>query len=306
MDAHKENTGRSLASKLKHRFMYALIFTGGRGLAYLFLYIVVLFYSLSPAVSAKSRAYITRRFQPKSKWDFFKHAYRLNLTFGRTLVDRAALGILGRTEVSSTEEERELCRRLLAEGKGLILLSAHAGCWQLAVNLLDFLPVKKHVLYYRSPKDNDKTVAEHSGRPAPFAFINPAGPLGGVVEMMAALQKGEALCAMADRVFGDEKNAVTASFLGGRIRVPYSFYRLAAATGAPITVMFFPWEGRGRFATRTAGVLRVPELGAARENYAAFAQQFVDALEEFCIQYPYQFFNYFDLWENAPYATDRR
>ncbi|WP_428081280.1 lysophospholipid acyltransferase family protein [Candidatus Avelusimicrobium alvi] len=306
MDAYKEHTGRSLASKVKHRFMYALIFTGGRSLAYLFLYIVALFYSLSPAVSAKSRAYIARRFKPKSKWAFFKHTYLLNLTFGRTLVDRAALGILGRTGVSSTEEERELCRKLLAEGKGLILLSAHAGCWQLAVNLLDFLPVKKNVLYYRNPKDNDKTVAEHAGRAAPFAYINPAGPLGGVVEMMASLQRGEVLCAMADRVFGDEKNAVSVSFLGGRIRVPYSFYRLAAATGAPAAVMFFPWEGKGRFSTRTCGVIRVPELGAARENYVPFAQQFVDALEEFVIQYPYQFFNYFDLWENAPYATDHR
>lgn len=306
MDAYKENTGRSLASKVKHRFMYALIFTGGRSLAYLFLYIVALFYSLSPAVCAKSRAYIARRFKPKNKWDFFKHTYRLNLTFGRTLIDRAALGILGRTGVSSTEEERQLCRNLLAEGKGLILLSAHAGCWQLAVNLLDFLPVNKHVLYYRNPKDNDKTVAEHSGGAAPFNYINPAGPLGGVVEMLAALQKGEALCAMADRVFGDEKNAVSVSFLGGRIRVPYSFYRLAAATGAPIAVMFFPWEGRGCFSTRTCGVIRVPERGAAKENYAVFAQQFVDELEEFCIQYPYQFFNYFDLWENVPYATDHR
>ena len=70
--------------------------------------------------------------------------------------------------------------------------------------------------------------------------------------------------------------------------------------------MFFPWEGKGRFSTRTCGVIRVPELGAARENYVPFAQQFVDALEEFVIQYPYQFFNYFDLWENAPYATDHR
>lgn len=300
MNASKETTGRSIGSKLKHRFMYALICIGGRRLAYAFLYIVVFFYSLSPAVSQKSRAYILRRFKPRSKREFFKHTYLLNLTFGQTLIDRAVLGILGRVSVRSTEEERQLCRDLCAPGKGLILLTAHCGAWHMAVNLIDFIPVKINVLYYKNPQDNDKTVAEHSGKDARFSFINPAGPLGGIMEMMAALERGEAVCAMADRVFGDPKNAVEADFLGGKIRVPYSFYRLSAATGAPVAAVFFPRLGPGEFSTWTAAHFSVPDLGPAKDAYARFAQQFVDALEEFCIKYPYQFFNYFDLWEESP------
>lgn len=280
--------------------MYALICIGGRRLAYAFLYIVVFFYSLSPAVSQKSRAYILRRFKPRSKREFFKHTYLLNLTFGQTLIDRAVLGILGRVSVRSTEEERQLCRDLCAPGKGLILLTAHCGAWHMAVNLIDFIPVKINVLYYKNPQDNDKTVAEHSGKDARFSFINPAGPLGGIMEMMAALERGEAVCAMADRVFGDPKNAVEADFLGGKIRVPYSFYRLSAAVGAPVAAVFFPRLGPGEFSTWTAAHFSVPDLGPAKDAYARFAQQFVDALEEFCIKYPYQFFNYFDLWEESP------
>lgn len=300
MNASKETTGRSIGSKLKHRFMYALIFMGGRRLAYAFLYIVAFFYSVSPAVSRKSRAYIMHRFKPRSKREFFKHTYLLNLTFGQTLIDRAALGILGKITVRSTEKERRLCRDLCAPGKGLILLTAHCGAWHAAVNLIDFIPVKINVLYYKNPKDNDKTVAEHSGKNANFSFINPAGPLGGIMEMMAALNRGEAVCAMADRVFGDPKNAVEADFLGGKIRVPYSFYRLAAATGAPVAAVFFPRVGAGEFATWTAVHFSVPDSGPAKDAYARFAQQFVDALNEFCIKYPYQFFNYFDLWEESP------
>lgn len=300
MNASKETTGRSIGSKLKHRFMYALICIGGRRLAYAFLYIVVFFYSLSPAVSQKSRAYILRRFKPRSKREFFKHTYLLNLTFGQTLIDRAVLGILGRVSVRSTEEERQLCRDLCAPGKGLILLTAHCGAWHMAVNLIDFIPVKINVLYYKNPQDNDKTVAEHSGKDARFSFINPAGPLGGIMEMMAALERGEAVCAMADRVFGDPKNAVEADFLGGKIRVPYSFYRLSAAVGAHVAAVFFPRLGPGEFSTWTAAHFSVPDLGPAKDAYARFAQQFVDALEEFCIKYPYQFFNYFDLWEESP------
>ncbi len=303
MQNTREQTGRSLAGKWRHAFIYGLIFIGGRSLAYLFLYPLVLVYTFLPSVRAKSRAYIMRRFSPTNCWSFFKHTYRLNLTFARTLVDRAALGILGTVQVSSTKEERELCQRLLAQKKGLILLSAHVGCWQMAVNLMQFLPGKKQVVYYRNPKDHDKTVSGH-GRLAPsFSFIDPSGPLGGVVEMISALQRGEIICAMGDRVFGAGKNAVPVQFLGGTIQVPYSFYRLSAITGAPIVVMFFPWLERGKFASCTKLTLQVLDEGPIKTNYVKYAQQFVDALASFCIQYPYQFFNYFDLW-SEPHATD--
>ena len=301
MHADNENMGRSMASRFKHRFVYGLIALGGRRLAYLFLYPVVWVYSLRPSVREKSRAYLTRRFAPKNGWELFKHTLRLNLTFGRTLVDRAALGILGSAQFSSDASARRLCEELLAQGKGLLLLTAHVGCWQSAVNCMQFLKRPMHILYYRNPHDHDKTVAEHSGHKAPFTIINPAGPLGGVPEMISALQRGEIVCAMADRVFGNADNSVPVQFLGGTVRVPYSFYRLAAVTGAPVVVAFFPWQGSGQLATWGLRTIAVQDRGPRAEHYTACAQQFMDALTQFCIKYPYQFFNYFDGWKQ--YAT---
>lgn len=299
-----QETGASIASQFKHKFIYFLIFVGGRGISYLFLYIVVFFYSISPLVYQKSKHYVKHRFHPKNRLEYFKHIYLLNLTFGKTLVDRAALGILNKVVVISTDEEREIVRNLLAEGKGLILLSAHVGCWQMAVNLIDFLDKPINLLYYKNPKDNDKMVSEHGNRKAPFKIINPSGLLGGIVDMMAALEKGEVVCAMADRVFGDENNSVSVSFLGGKIRVPYSFYKLASAMNSPILISFFPWLKKGTFGVAEMHIIRVNCNGKTKENYLQFAQEFVDALEQFCIKYPYQFFNYFDLWENNDAKTN--
>ena len=297
MSEIKEHTGRSTASRWKHRFVYALIALGGRTLAYGFLYILVFFYSVRGKFADKSRAYIMRRFAPKTKWEFFKHTYLLNLTFARTLVDRAAMGILGGEEVFCPPQVRQQCGDLIARKKGILLLSAHAGCWQMAVNAMVFLNVPLHVVYYRNPKDNDRLVSEHRGQKTPFSFINPAGPLGGVEEMMAALARGEAVWAMADRVFGNEKNAVEVDFLGGKIRVPYSFYRIAAVTGAPVLTAFFPWEKKGKFSAWIFPPFYVEDKGPSKAAYREQAQQFVDALAQFCIKYPYQFFNYYDLWE---------
>ena len=302
MDAAKE-TGRSLASKFQHRFMYALIKWGGRTLAYGFLYIVVLVYTLWPRVAARSRAYIVRRFKPQNKWQFFKHTYLLNLTFGRTLIDRAALGILGTEHTQATQQQYRVCEELLKKGKGVLLLTAHAGCWQMAVNLMGFLHTPLHVLYYHNPQDNDKSVSAHRHGAAPFHVINPLGPAGGMLEMLPALQAGHAVCAMADRVFGNEENSVEVSFFGEPVRVPYSFYRVAAVTGAPVAVFFIPWKGKGKLGVCGPRVIEVPDLGPQKENYTPYAQQFMDALEEFCIQYPYQLFNYFNMWESASCKT---
>jgi len=301
MNTHEEKTGRSIASRFKHRFVYALIAMGGRPLAYLFLYPLVLVYCLHKSVRDKSRAYIMRRFSPQTKWEFFKHTFRLNLTFGRTLVDRAAFGILGNTQFIFSPQGRQVCQELIKQNKGLLLLTAHVGCWQSAVNCLHFLEKHMHILYYHNPKDNDKTVAEHRGEKAPFTFINPAGPLGGVPEMMAALNRGEIVCAMADRVFGNPQNSVEVKFLGGKIHVPYSFYRLAAATGAPILIAFFPWQGSGKLSSWVLNPIHVQDKGPHKQHYQPYAQQFIDDLTQFCIKYPYQFFNYFDWWNE--YAT---
>lgn len=305
MNQFETNTGRSMASRFKHQFVYMLIAVGGRTLAYWFLYPLVLVYCLRKSVRDKSRAYIMRRFNPRTKQKFFKHTFLLNLTFARTLVDRAALGILGQTTFNYTPQTRQMCEELVQQGKGVLMLTAHVGCWQSAVNCMQFLKKPMHVLYYRNPKDNDKMVAEHHKAVAPFTLINPAGPLGGVPEMMSALQRGEIVCAMADRVFGNPKNCVEVPFLGGKVRVPYSFYRLSAVTGAPIIMAFFPWEGKGKLTGWVFPAFTVLDKGPHKEAYGPYAQQFMDALTQFCIKYPYQFFNYFDWWEDYATTNDK-
>lgn len=116
--------------------------------------------------------------------------------------------------------------------------------------------------------------------------------------MMGALNRGEIVCAMADRVFGNPQNALDVQFMGGTWSVPYSFYRLAAVTQAPIVIAFFPWKGRGKLGSWVLDPIYVPDEGPKKQHYQKYAQLFMDALAQFCIKYPYQFFNYFDGWND--------
>jgi predicted LPLAT superfamily acyltransferase len=87
-------------------------------------------------------------------------------------------------------------------------------------------------------------------------------------------------------------------FLGGKIEVPFSVYRIAGALQVPVVVIFFPRKGAGRADSLVADTFFVDDKGMNPNNYIPEAQKYALALEKFSIEYPYQFFNYFNMWRN--------
>ncbi len=293
-------TSKSLASSFFHRIFYATIRLGGRWAAYCLLVFVAGFYALHPGVRARTAEY---RRKVLGESGFFRNlwfCYRHYFEFGKMLVDRAVLGILGRFDMHTTREDKELLRDLLAEErKGLIIITGHAGCWQLGTAGLEDIDAPKAVVLYRDRADVDRQYYEHGkGRKAPFRIIDPLGPLGGTVEMMEALKQGSIICFMGDRNFGDGNSGVKVDFLGGEIEVPIGAYRLASLMGAPVVVAFSRRTGPGRGKIRISRALQVPDgLGREAQAYKVYAQMFADDLEEYARTNPLQFYNFYDMWE---------
>jgi predicted LPLAT superfamily acyltransferase len=287
-----------LGSSWQHDIFYLLIRMGGRHGAYALLVFVVLYYTLfKPAVRARSGHYLKRRFPHRnallSMWD----SYRLNLGIGRVLVDRAVLGILGPQKLRVDLAGRQELAALLAEGRGLVLVTAHVGCWQLAMSSLSVLETRVNLLMHREEGDLDRQFFEHGEGRAPYGIIDPAGYLGGALEMLQVLKHGEVLCIMGDRVMGGEGGTVSVDFLGDPVQFPFSPYKLASATGAPVAVIFPYRNEEGGYALQVARVIRVPEaLGRKAAAYRPYAAEFAEALEQFVADHPYQFFNFFDMW----------
>jgi len=286
-------SSRSLGSRWQHRFFYACIRLGGWRLAYAALAFVTLFYTLCPSVRARSAPYLARRFPDAGKWGMFRHALRLNLTFGKVLVDRAVMGITGQGRVDSDPGDVARMHELLERGRGLLVLTAHAGAWQWALSTLAFTGRRLNVLYRRDAGDVDRQYFEHSGAHVPPRVIDAEGAFGGVIEVMAALNAGEVVCTTGDRVLGDSKNVVRVPLLGGDIRVPIGPFAIAAKLGAPITVIFTP-----RTAPCRAKVVIARIFGDTQgSDPADLARDFAASLAEFVRREPYQFFNFYDLWE---------
>ncbi|MFZ1613777.1 MAG: lysophospholipid acyltransferase family protein [Holophaga sp.] len=305
-DVQRPWTSRSLGSAFQHQIFYTLIRIFGRQGAYFVLYFVVAWYVLlRPSVRKRCGFYLKRRFPSRNGFQRLWDAYRLSLELGKVLVDRAVFGILGPEKLRCSLTGQETLRALLAEGHGLILVTAHAGSWQLSMASLVNLRAPVSLLIHREPGDVDRHFFEHGEQQLPYRIIDPIGYLGGMLEMLQVLKTGEVLCIMGDRVMGGEGSALAVDFLGGPIRIPFSPYKLASATGAPIAVIFPHKSGPDSYALQVARIIRVPEnLGRLAAGYQPYADEYAACLEEFVTEYPYQFFNYFDMWTPPPPRPD--
>lgn len=290
---------RSIGSRFQYAVFHRLIRIGGRRSAYLLLHVVVCFYMLfRPAVRRRSDHYLLKRFPANNLSRRFLSAYRLSLELGKVLVDKAVVGILGPDRMAVTFPKQDRLLSLLSEEKGIILLNAHVGCWQVALSALHFIDRPVRMLIEQDADDVARHYYEHTDAPRPFEIIDPRGYLGGSLEMMNVLKKKEILCIMGDRVFGSLNNAVHVDFLGHRAPFPYSAFKIASATGAPIGVLFSHKTGPSSYELDLAAVIRVPgHLGRSKELFRPFVAQFVESLERFTQNHPYQFFNFYDMWD---------
>jgi len=291
-------TSRSIGRDWQHRFFYLAIKWGGRRLAYLCLYVVVAWYALfSPVARERASHYLTRRFPGAGAWRRFWLRYRLILTFGQVLIDRAMVGILGAERIKVQLHGRDELLNLLAEGKGMILVNAHVGCWQVAMSSLSFMETPVNLLMQREEGDIDRHYFEHAGMESPYRIIDPRGFLGGALEMMEVLKRGEVLSVMGDRMLGDDQNGVPVEFLGGQVAMPFSAYKLASATGAPIVALLSFKTGPDSYDLKLYRTIRVPPgLGRDQQAFVPYVQEFAASLEEFSREHPFQFFNFFNMW----------
>jgi predicted LPLAT superfamily acyltransferase len=289
-EGQKSWTSRSIGSSFQHNFFYSMIRLGGRRLAYFFLYFIVAYYILfRPAIRRKCNFYLEHRFPGSSFIKRITDSYRLSLSFG----------ILGSEKITVTFEQKEALKELVSDGKGVIFLIAHVGCWQVALSALNYLKVPVNMVLRREEGDIDRHYFEHHASSGiPFGIIDPDGFLGGTLEMINCLKRGEVMCIMGDRVFGNLKNTLSLDFLGEKASFPFSAFKIASATGAPVVILLTYKKNANNFGLELAKIMHIPEnLGRSGENFRPYVNEFVKILERYTEAHPFQFFNFYDMWK---------
>ncbi len=296
MEENQKNIKGRLES-LGHDCFYLTLRVFGQGGAYVLLLPVIFIYVLFSVKIHKTTApYISRRF-PEHGW-FARRldTFQIVLSFGKVLVDRGWLGLSTTATFNGVLEGREKLLPLVADGQGLVLLTAHVGNWQTAMSrICDFGVPVNSLMHYEQ-----EAVAKHyfdlRNEPVPFKIINSEGFMGGLVESTAALQRGEIVTIMGDRYTGGP--FAETEFLGDHVRLPAAAYSLAAATGSPVAVMLAAKTGRKNYRLKIWNIFfpEPTERDDRQTGLSRWAALFAGSVEEYLQEHPFQWYNFYDFW----------
>jgi predicted LPLAT superfamily acyltransferase len=259
------------------------------------------FLLFAPASRRASSDYLGRALGRPPRWrDRYQHFF----TFAATIHDRVYL-VNRRFDMFDFEVHGEdTLRRLLAGGKGLFLMGAHLGSFE--------------VVRAIGRKDTDLRVAmvmhEDNAQKinAMLAAINPGavqdiiglGHVDSMLKVRERLDEGGVVGMLADRTPGND-TLHPVQILDTTANLPKGPFRMAALLQRPVVFMAGLYLGGNRYAihfdpladfSAVAHDQRDAALESAIARYAAL-------LDQYCRKAPYNWFNFFDFWQPAPTTT---
>jgi len=199
-----------------------------------------------------------------------------------------------RRYVAEAEGEEELDAACGAR-RGVILLTAHLGNWDLGGRLLaPRLDRTTHVVL--SP-EADAALEGYLRIDEPrLRFVTRRRPTS-TLGLLAALRRNEAVAMQGDRPTG-ERGDTRVDFFGAPASFPIGPFVLARAAGAPVVPAFCALTADGRYRIGMEPPIWVKPGGEVAALGAA-----VQALERAVRRHPTQWFNFFDVWSPARAAA---
>lgn len=283
-------------------FLGALRLLGPRPTYALLVPPAIYFSFASPDVPA-TMDYHRRVFGPqpwwKRRWLVFKHFF----AFGQALIDRTAI-LAGQTKgFSFAFDGEQNLRAAAAEGKGVLLLTAHVGNWEVAGQLLSRIDVPVNVTGFDNEAPEIRALLTRAQAKQKFQMIPITGSATDAIPLVAALRRGEIVAMLGDRPYGSPTAKVP--FLGGTAAFPVGAYVLAAIAGSPLVEVFSLRERGGHYQFYGFPALR-PHHPPHHQRDAHLRQcvaQFATNLESVVRRDPLQWYNFFPFWEETPAAS---
>ena len=199
----------------------------------------------------------------------------------------------------STREEREAVTTIvgwdhvveaLSRGKGMLLVSAHLGNWDLPAAVLAGrgYPVNVIVETLEPPAWNDRVQGIREG-----IGLHAIPMETGVRELYAALRRNETVAVTFDRPLA--QGGVPVTYFGAETRVPEGVARLALRTGAAVVGAVGIRRG-DRILCVVSAPFEVVTTGDRQRDIRALTQTIVCWLEHHVRQHPSQWFMFRDFW----------
>lgn len=282
--------GKSRGTPLGYRIFIFLIKNVSLSLVYKVLRLVTNYYYIFSPSARKSLSdfYLTVY---KGNAQAIKPVIKQNFTlFGQTLVDRIAF-LLGKDkDFSHTFENEQYLIDIKNQGNGGVLLSAHLGNWETAGNLLKGRVTPTiNILMLDAEIESIKSLMKAETGGSRFNMIAIKDDLSHIFEINKAIARNEMIAIHADRYINGMR-FIELPFFGRQARFPYGPFALAVKLKVPVTFVFAAKDDTFSYhlsATKPLEGIKKPE---------ELARLYVEVLEQKVLEYPEQWFNYFNFY----------
>jgi predicted LPLAT superfamily acyltransferase len=263
--------------------------------------IAAYFLLFAPASRRASRNYLRRALGRPPRWrDLYRHFF----TFAATIHDRVYL-INHRFELFDLEVHGEdALLGLLAGGKGLFLMGAHLGSFEV-VRALGRRNAGLRVAMVMHQENAQRINAMLAAiNPEAVQDVIALGQVDSMLKVREHLDQGGAVGILTDRTLGKD-TLYPVQILGTDANLPGGPLRMAALLRRPVVFMTGLYLGGNRYAIHFDPLADFSMV--ARDQSDAAVQEaitrYAALLDRYCRDAPFNWFNFFDFWQPAAAAT---
>lgn len=265
--------------------------------------ITLYFVVTSRRARVTSRDYLRRVLGRRPSWsEIYRHCF----TFSASNLDRV-LFITNRPKGYRIDiEGLDLLKRLVAEGRGGILLGAHFGSFDALRLVGRTSPVAVRPLMYKLEAGTLSVLLDELDPSLKDSVIEIGTP-DAMLRVREALDRGEFVGILGDRTPADEKS-ILVPFLGEDAPFPTGPMMLAAALHVPVLLVYGVRAGRRRY--EVGFELFAEEVVLGRATRAADLRHWIGLyaawLEGMCRRHPFNWFNFHDFWDKPHHLSPGR
>ncbi|HEU0273651.1 MAG TPA: hypothetical protein VFQ83_03905 [Candidatus Udaeobacter sp.] len=271
----------------------------GRSAARLLLYPITTYYVTTASAARRSSYEYFRQMRgsPAHLGDVFRQFF----CFAATILDRVYLlrGQFDRFDVKL--HGKEVLHPRMESGKGCILLGSHLGSFEVlrATGVMERkFPVK--VLMDATHNQNITRLLDALNPEIAGTVIAP-DRVDTLLMVKESLDAGFFVGTLGDRVSNDGKTA-QCEFLGRSATFPVGPVVLAAMTHSPVILFFGLYRGGNRYDIYFEHFADEIILNRDRrsEEIQLWMQRYAQRLEHYARLAPYNWFNFYPFWDQAP------
>jgi predicted LPLAT superfamily acyltransferase len=281
------------------RAVAALSLRCGRRASRALLHLIAAYYFLfSPAAARNSKRYLRRALaRTATARDRYAHL----LCFATILHDRLYL-LNDRFSMFDIEVSgSELLERVTSAGSGCLLMGAHLGSFEIARAVGRQIPGISAVMamYAENARKVNAVLSALDLRVKPE--IIRLGTIDAMLQIRTRLDEGAFVGVLGDRTIGHEP-FLWIDFLGSPAPFPVGPWRAAAVLRRPVLFIAGLYCGANRYRLVIDPVADFTSIPAEDRDAAIHSaiKRYAALLEGYCRTHPYNWFNFFDFWQEAP------